>query len=176
MSMMSGKGAKASIEQDHESHLTVHAPLMQMLAQDQTKQGELSVLKAHMAEHQAFAYLLQMQMTMGMQMPDPQMLMDPQVQNQIAMQAAQALQQQQQQQQAANPPPPSPTAVMMEDIKQKRESALLKHQEAELRAETEAFKVQTEFESDQLKIEADKEMAKEKNETSMAIEGMKNRK
>lgn len=175
IAILSGKGAKASIEQDHQSHMVVHAPILQMLSQDPTKQGELSIAKAHIAEHQAFEYLLQMQMSMGMQMPDAQMLQDPQVQNQIAMMAAKALQEQQQQQLAQNPPPPSPTAVMMEDIKQKRESALLKHEEAELRAETEAFKVQTEFESDQLKIDSEKEIAKEKNETSLAIAEIKSK-
>lgn len=175
ISILGGKGAKASIEQDHQSHMVVHAPILQMFSQDQTKQVELSIVKAHIAEHQAFEYLLQMQMSMGMQMPDAQMLQDPQVQNQIAMMAAKVLQEQQQQQQAQNPPPPSPTAVMMEDIKQKRESAILKHEEAELRAETEAFKVQTKFESDQLKMDSDKEIAKEKNETSLSIAEMKSK-
>jgi len=173
MSMLNGKGAKASIEQDHASHRIVHASLIQMLSQDPTKQGELAIAKAHDTEHQTFEYLLQMQMSMGMQMPDPRMLQDPQIQNQIAMAAAQALQQQQQQQAQANPPPPSPTAVMMEDIKQKRESALLKHQESELKAETEAFKVQTKFETDQLQMDLDKELAEEKNKTSLAIASMK---
>lgn len=175
ISMLSSKGAKASIEQDHKSHMVVHAPILQMLSQDPTKQGELSIVKAHIAEHQAFEYLLQMQMSMGMQMPDAKMLQDPQVQNQIAMAAAQALQQQQQQQAQANPPPPSPTAVMMEDIKQKREASLLKKEESELRAETEAFKVQTQFESNQAKMELEKELAKEKNETSLAIAQMKSK-
>lgn len=176
IAILTGKGAKASIEQDHQSHRIVHAQLIQMLSQDPSKQNELAIAKAHDAEHQAFEYLLQMQMAIGMQMPDPQALMNPQIQNEIAMMAAQALQQQQQQQMAENPPPPSPTAVMMEDIKQKRESAILKHQEAELRAETEAFKTQTQFESNQLRLEADKEIAREKNETSMAIQGIKERK
>lgn len=175
IAMLSGKGAKASIEQDHQSHRVVHASLIQMLSQDPSKQGELAIAKAHDTEHQAFEYLLQMQMSMGMQMPDPEALKDPQVQNQIAMMAAQAIQQQQQQQQAQNPPPPSPTAVMMEEIKQKRESAILKKEESELRAETEAFKVQTQFESDQAKMDLDKELAKEKNETSLAIASMKSK-
>jgi hypothetical protein len=173
MNMLSGKGAKASIDQDHQSHMIVHGPIMQMLSQDPTKQNELAVVKAHITEHQVLEYLLQMQMSMGMKMPDPQALQDPQVQNQIAMMAAKVVQEQQQQQQAQNPPPPSPTAVMMEEIKQKREAALLKKEESELRAETEAFKVQTEFESNQSKMEVEKELAKEKNETSLAIAKMK---
>ena len=92
IAILTGKGAKASIEQDHQSHRIVHAQLIQMLSQDPSKQNELAIAKAHDAEHQAFEYLLQMQMAIGMQMPDPQALMNPQIQNEIAMMAAQALQ------------------------------------------------------------------------------------
>lgn len=175
MNILGGKGARASIEQDHASHRIVLGSLIQMLSQDPSKQGELAMAKAHDTEHQTFEYLLQMQMAMGMQMPDPQALQDPQVQNQIAMAAAEAVQKQQQEQAQVNPPPPSPTAVMMEDIKQKREAALLKKEESELRAETEAFKVQTQFEGNQAKMELEKELATEKNKTSLAIASMKSK-
>jgi hypothetical protein len=170
MAIILGKGAKAGIQQDHQAHIIVHSQAGQQLAQDPAK---AALMQAHISEHQAFMYLMQMQQAMGMQMPPEQALKDPQVQNQIAMAAAQAAQQLQQQQQAQNPPPLDPNVVMLKDIEQRREASHLKHEEAQLRAETEAFKVQTQFESSKVKMDVDKEMAKDRNEVTLAIAKMK---
>lgn len=174
VNIIMGKSAKAGLDQDHPSHIITHTPLIQQLMQDpQTNEQKIAALQAHIAEHNAMAYLIQMQQAMGMQMPDPQMLRDPQVQNQIAMMAAQATQQAQQQQQAQNPPPLDPNMVMLKDIEQRREESLLKHEEAQLRAELDAYKAQTQFESNKLKMDVEREMAKEKNEVELAIASMK---
>jgi hypothetical protein len=172
MNIINGKGAKAGIEQDDDAHIMSHSMLMQIpaVAQDQQK---MAVTQAHISEHQANKYLKQIQMAMGMQMPDPQALQDPQMQNQVAMMAAQATQQMQQEQQAQNPPPLDPNAVMLQDIEQRREASHLKLEEAQLRAETEAFKTQTQFESGKVKMELEKKLAKDKNETSLTIARMK---
>lgn len=177
MAITLGKGVKAGIQQDHQSHRIVHAPLIQQLMQqaqqDPTVAQKLAVAKAHDAEHQALAYLVEMQQAMGMQMPPEQALQDPQVQNQIAMAAAEATQKLQEQQQAQNPPPPNESQVLMADIEQRREASHLKHDEAQLRAETEAFKVQTQFESEKVKMDVNKDMAKERNEVTLTVAKMK---
>jgi hypothetical protein len=173
MSLVMGKGAKAAIQQDHSAHRIVHAPIIQALSQDPAKQAELAAAKAHDAEHQAMEYLVQIQQAMGQQMPDPQALQDPQIQNQIAMMAAQAVQQLQQQQQAQNPPPPNPAEVMLKDIQQREEAARLKHEEAQQKVELEAFKAQTQFESSKAKMDVEKELARDKNEVNLAIAKMK---
>lgn len=173
MALLTGKGAKAGIQQDHASHMIVHAPIMQTLSQDQTKQTELAAAKAHIAEHQAMEYLIQIQQAMGQQMPNPQALQDPQIQNQIAMMAAQAVQRLQQQQQAQNPAPPNPTEVMMKDIQQREEAARLKHEESQDRIELEAFKTQTQFESSKAKMDVEKELSIAKNEVDLTIAKMK---
>jgi hypothetical protein len=170
MNMINGKGAKASIEQNHEAHIMAHSQIAQMIGQDQAK---MALLQAHLSEHQALMYLVQIQQMMGMQMPDAQMLQNPEVQNQIAMMAAKAAQEAQQQQQAQNPPPLDPNMVMLKDIEQRREESLLKHEDAQLKAETEAYKAQTKFESDKLKMEVERELAKDKNEVSLEIASMK---
>lgn len=170
MSIILGKGVKAAIQQDHQAHLISHSQLAQQVGQDP---GKGAILQAHIAEHQAFMYLIQMQQAMGFQMPDEQALKDPQVQNQIAMAAAQAVQQMQTQQQAQNPPPLDANKVLMAEIEQKREASLLKHEEAQLRAETEAFKTQTQFESNKVKMDVEKELAKDKNDVSLTIAKMK---
>lgn len=174
VNIMMGKTAKAGLDQDHQAHKITHAPLIQQLAQDpQNNAQKIAALQAHIAEHDAMAYLIQMQQAMGIQMPQPEMLKDPQVQNKIAMMAAQASQQLQQQQQAQNPPPLDPNMVMLKDIEQRREESLLKHEEAQLRAELDAYKAQTQFESNKLKMDVEREMAKEKNEVELAIASMK---
>lgn len=167
MNAMNGKPLKASIDQDHQAHIITHMPF----AADPNVQ-------AHIKEHQAMQYLIEMQMKMGFQMPDPQMLQDPQVQNQIAIKAAQVTQaemeQQQQQQQEAQPI--DPNEVMMADIAQKREEAILRDKDAHLKAEVEAFKSQQKFETEKMKVEADKEMAADKNEVELLVTEMKTNK
>ena len=170
MSIINGKGVKAGIEQDHQSHIIVHSQVGQQLAQDPQK---AALMQAHISEHQSFMYLIQMQQAMGQQMPQGDALRDPQIQNQIAMAAAHAAQQLQQQQQAQTTPPLDPNVVMLKDIEQRREASHLKHEEAQLRAETEAFKVQTQFESNKVKMDVDKELAREKNDVTLTIANMK---
>lgn len=177
MAIMLGKGAKAGIQQDHQSHQIVHGALIQQLtqqaAQDPAAAQKLGVIKSHNAEHQAFQYLMEMQQAMGMQMPPEQALQDPQVQNQIAMAAAEATQKLQQEQQAQIPPPLDQNKIMMAEIEQRREASHLKHEEAQLRAETEAFIAQTQFESEKVKMDVNKELAKDKNEVTLTIAKMK---
>ncbi len=168
---MMNKPLKAGLDQQHEAHIAVHGDFLQKVGEKNPQTA--AQLTAHIAEHTAMQYLVTMQAQMGMQMPDAQQLQDPQVQNAIAVHAAQIIQQQQQQAAAQNPPPLDPNQVMMADVEQRREAAHLKHEEAQLRAETEAFKAQSKFESEKAKLEAQKEMAEEKNDVTLAVEQMK---
>lgn len=174
MNVMQSKGVKAGIEQAHEAHIAVHSGMLQDLAKDQqTNAQKISVMQAHISEHQAFMYLMQMQQAMGFPMPDAEQLKDPQVQNQIAMAAAQAAQQLAQQQQEQEQKPIDPNQVLMMDIEQRREASHLKHEEAKLRAETEAFKAQSQFESNKVKMDVEKELAGDKLEVELEIAKMK---
>lgn len=169
MNAMNGKALKASIEQDHQAHIISHS--IPQFAQDPNMQ-------AHIREHQSMQYLIEMQMKMGMQMPDPQALQDPEVQNQIALKAAQATQaeMEQAQQQQASQQPIDPNQVMMADIAQRREEAILRDKDAHLKAEVEAFKSQQKFETEKMKVEANMEMSKEKNEVELMVNEMKTNK
>lgn len=155
MNLMQSKPVKAALWQDHESHMATHA----MLAQQGNQQAS-----AHIQEHQAMKYYLDMQMAMGMQMPPLEQAQDPQIQNDIALKAAQVARQQQQQQ--AQQQPIDPNAVMMADIAQRRDAA-------ELKAQTEAFKSQLKFEGDKSKMETQKDIAEEKNQTDLEIQHLK---
>ena len=169
MHMMQGKPAKAELWQDHQAHMMVH----QLLMQDQ---NSAPIAQAHVREHQAMQFLIEMQQAMGIpQMPDIQQLQNPEVQNQIAMMAAQAAKEMLEKQQAemeANKPM-DPNMLLMADIQQKQQANQLKHEDSQLRAETEAFKSQLKFESEKSKLEAQQDMAIEKNQTDITIEQMK---
>lgn len=84
-----GEGTKAFIEQDHQAHLTAHRTWWeQMVPDDMRKQLEPAYI-AHMAEHLAFHYQLQVLQQLGL---GPEALEDPQLAQQLAGAAAQVAQ------------------------------------------------------------------------------------
>lgn len=149
--MMTGKPVKAFIEQDHAAHNIVHA----VLINDPNSNPEVVASSmAHMAEHNAYAFQLQIQQMVGFQMPDDEENLPMEAQNQIAMMVAQSIQAQQQQQQAEAPPPPlDPAVVMLEEVKVKDKGIDKKAEADQLKAETEAFKAQLNYEAEMKKIE-----------------------
>lgn len=164
MNAMQGKPLMASIEQDHQAHIITHTPY----AQDPN-------VAAHIKQHEAFQYLIDMQMAMGLMMPNPEMLMNPEIQNQIAIKAAQVTQQKmdEQQQQAQAQQPIDPSQLMAADIAQREAKTISDEKIAHLKAETEAFKTQMKFEGEKLKVESTKENAQEKNEKDLLLAQMK---
>ena len=166
MNSLQGKPLKAELWQDHPAHILCH----QVFAEQNPDVAP--VLMAHIKEHQALNYFIQMQMSMGMQMPtDQNMLSNPEVQNQIALKAAEVSMQQQQA--AQQQKPPEPTEVMMAEVEQKREAAHLKFDEAKMRTETEAFKAQLKFESEKEKLKAEQEMEQDRIDRDLEIAHVK---
>lgn len=113
---MMGKPLKAYQEQDHQSHIALHQQVMATMPKDHPG---LPSLQAHIQEHMATAYLIQMQQMTGIQlvMPDEDMESLPiEVENKIAQQAAQAVQQMQQEQQK-----PSPEELEMQAEQQRKD-------------------------------------------------------
>ena len=154
---MEGKPIKAAVWQDQDAHIKVHETFS-------LQNPDIEALKAHIHEHRALKYVLEMQMALGYQLPPLEQMQDPQVQNAIAMQAAQIAAQQEAQAQEQSPPPIDPSIVMLEEIKQKDRAAQLKNEEAKMRTELEAFKTQQRFETDKRKAEVDMQIAEEKAE------------
>jgi hypothetical protein len=87
------------------------------------------------------------------------------------MMAAQASQQMKKEQEGKQPPDPS--TVMAMDIQQHADAAQLKHQEADTKAQTEAFKATLKYETDMKKIEAQKQIADERNAIDLEIADIK---
>ena len=181
MDALAGKPIQAGIEQDHDAHMAVHAafladPNIVEKIPDVMKEQVFSIIASHQAQHVAFKYLVEMQMKMGMQMPDEQMLQNPEVQNQIALQAAQIAQaemeRQAEEQKAQNI---DPNAIMMADIEQRREAAYLKDEETKLKAKTDIHKSQLKFETEKLKMKTQKEISHEKNQKEEHLAHIKTR-
>lgn len=137
MNLMQGKAARASLEQDHQSHMIVH----EMILNDPTANPQIiAETLAHIAAHKSMIYMLEMQTKTGMQLPEDPSQLPMEAQNQIAMAAAQAMMQDKQQQEQNMPPPPlDPAVVMLEDVK-------VKEANAELKAQTDSFKAQLDYE------------------------------
>ena len=149
--LIQGKAAVSSIEQDHQSHMIVHG----IILNDPASPPEIiaSVI-AHNASHMAFKMMLDMQQMMGMQLPENPYELPMEVQNQIAMMAANAIMNQQQQMQEKTPPPSlDPALVMLEEVKVKDKGIDEKAKADQLKAETEAFKAQLNYEAEMKKIE-----------------------
>lgn len=179
MNALKGAPLMAAMWQDHASHIASHAAILtnqevMNSIPDTMKQNVINALVAHNQEHIAMQYAISQQMQMGMQMPDPQMLQDPQIQNAIALKSAQVAQQQiaaQMAEQKANMI--DPNAIMMADIEQRREASYLKDNETKLKAETDIHKSQLKFETEKLRMKTQKEIAKEKSIKEQTIAHIK---
>jgi hypothetical protein len=184
--VLKGKPAKAFIEQNHQAHIAVHmAPmqdpkLQQLLGMNpQMAQQLQAAMMAHINEHIGFEYRLQIEKTMGMQLPpmpkdgDEPAQMPPEMADQIAQMAAQASQQllmqnqQQAQQQQAQQQMQDPIIQLQQQelqIKQgelQRKSAkdqldaMLKQQQLEVERERIASQARTAGAQMAVKVSAD---------------------
>lgn len=78
-----GKPLKAAEYQDHDAHIASHSPIAQ----------NNPPLQAHINEHLAFKMRVQVQQMIGQPLPPPGQKMPPQLENQLAVMVAQAMQQ-----------------------------------------------------------------------------------
>jgi len=147
--MMLGQPAKVGEAQDDDAHMAVH----QLILMDpNVAEDKKAIAMAHVGEHQASKMRKQILMTAGIQLPpqegdQPQQL-DPEMENQIAMAAAQASQQlqeqlQQQMAQAQGQNPEDPNGAMAQALMQKNELDA-QHQQQKLIFDTEKLRVETE--------------------------------
>lgn len=112
MALTMERPVKSFPDQDHQAHLIVHQQWLETLAPPELQQRMQAPALAHMAEHIAWAYFLQMQQAMGMPLPAAPMgagqPMPPEQENALALMAAQAVQLMAQQQ---PPAPVDPAAI-----------------------------------------------------------------
>jgi len=112
-----------------------------------------------------------MQQLLGQELPPLEQIQDPNIQNTIALAIANVLPPVEADQGQA---PVDPNALLMADIQQKQAETAAKERIANLKAETDIFKAQLDFEKEKAKIESNEDMAKLKSETELTKQEYQN--
>ena len=164
------KPVKAFIEQNHEAHIQAHMAaiqnpkIVQLMQMNPQAQAIMAAAMAHINEHIAFEYRKQVEMAIGMPLPNEEQnkQVPPELADQIAMMTAQASQQltqqaqQQAQQQAAQQKMQDPIVQMqMQELQLKQQDLQLKAQKQQIDAASKADQLEIE----KSRIEAQKEIA-----------------
>jgi hypothetical protein len=168
--ILTGKPAKAFMEQDHDAHIAVHTSMLQnpkiMGLIQQTPQGQaiVAAMMAHINEHLGFAYRREVEQAVGLLLPteEQEKNMAPEVAAQVAQLSAQASMQitqnaqaqaaqQQAQQQAQDPI----VQMQQQELQIKMQELQLKAQKQQIEAAAKADQIRVE----EARIEAQKEIA-----------------
>ena len=146
MDLMQGKPVKAGIEQNHDAHIVVHEGV----------QNEQSA--AHIQEHMALKFMLQMQNEMGIDISqiDPD---DQEAQNMLALKAAEAITALGLANNLDENKQLDPNELIRAEIEQKREESMIRKQIADDQLEADTFKTQLHFEETKQKLQLEKEKA-----------------
>ena len=168
--LLTGKPVKAFIEQNHPAHIAVHMaamqdPKIQQLMQMNPQAPAIqAAAMAHVNEHIAFEYRKQIELAMGMPLPDKEQSkqVSPELADKIAMMAAQASaqltqkNQQEAQQQAAQAQQQDPVIQMQQqELQLKQEELKLKQEKQKIDAAAKADQLRIE----QSRIDTQKEIA-----------------
>jgi hypothetical protein len=172
--MLTGKPMKAFVEQNHDAHMMAHnafiqSPMVQQMAKmNPAGQQQIMAMMAHINEHMAFKYRLEVEKMIGQSLPpmaergEEHQEIPKEMADQIAIAAAQATQQlvmQQQQaaqQQAAQQQMQDPVIQMqMQELQIKQQELQLKAQKQQMEAAEKADRLRIEQE----RINAQKEIA-----------------
>tara|TARA_R110002051_G_scaffold2190_2_gene11303 strand:- start:3144 stop:5585 length:2442 start_codon:yes stop_codon:yes gene_type:complete len=152
-----GVSLKAFLEQNHDAHIAAHMAFMQNPMVQQNPEA-LSALQAHIQEHQAMKYRIQIQQILaqqGVELPPEGQPIPMEVQNQIAMLAAQATQQITGQEQAL---------IEAQQIAEQQPQIDLAQQQLDLQE----AEIQRKSQSDQLRAQTDLAKAQLSSETELA--------
>jgi hypothetical protein len=165
MRALSGAPLGVAPWQNHLAHIQVHQAFL-------TQNPHLSpVLMAHIAEHQAQLYAIQMQMMTGEELPLNEDI-PPAVQNQVALTVASALRELGPQE-PETPQPIDPQQLIALDIEERAEASRRKSEEVEIKAMMEKLKAQMKFQTELIKEDNKAAIAHEKNQTDLIISQMK---
>jgi hypothetical protein len=167
---ITGKPLKAFIGQNHTAHIQIHMNAMQdpkiaqIIGQNPQAQTIMAAMMAHINEHVAFEYRLQIEKEMGVSLPtkDQNKKVDEAFANQLAAMAAEASQklfnqhtneakQQQAQQQMQDPV----VQMQQQELQIKMQELQLKQQKQQVEAAAKADQLNIE----KARIEAQKEIA-----------------
>jgi hypothetical protein len=166
MNILLGKPFKVEVWQNHPAYILILGTATQR-PEVQDKPEVLAAIKADITQRQAYQYFIEMQQLLGFELPPLDQLQDPQIQNTIALQLAQRLEETGATTANTESAPIDPNALLMADIQQKQAETVAKEKIANLKAETDIFKAQLDFEKEKAKIESAEDIAKLKSETEL---------
>ena len=197
MNLLTQKPVKAFLEQNHQAHIQAHMSAMQspkiqqLLQMNPAAQMIVASTMAHINEHLAFQYRIEVEQAMGVPLPpmqekgDEKQNIPPQLADQVAMLAAQASQQllqreqQEMAQQQAQQQMQDPVVQMqMQELQLKMKDLELKAQkqatdaaakDAQLRIEEARIAAQKEIAA--MQVAANAAAAKDKLHKGMELEG-----
>lgn len=175
MNVLMGKPMKAFAYQDHEAHIAVHQAFMQdpkiaaSIGQNPAAQQMMGAMMAHIAEHTAYAYRLQVEQQLGIPLPEYDeenntAPIDPQVEKQFAPLIAQAAQRTMMMNQAQAAQQQNQAAAQNPELQLQQAELALKQVESQRKAQNDNFDHQVamrraEIEERRLKLEAAKAQA-----------------
>jgi hypothetical protein len=157
--VLMGKPVKAFIEQNHQAHIQVHMSaiqnpkIQQMLQMNPAAQAIMAAAMAHVNEHVAFEYRLQVEQAMGMALPSEEQnkQVSPELADQIAMLAAQASQQLLQRDQQAAQQQQAQQKMQDPVVQMQMQELQLRQQDLQLKAQKQAADAAAK--ADQIEIE-----------------------
>lgn len=164
--LLTGKPVTAGIMQEHDAHMAVHS----LLTQDQSTDPQvMAAAHAHVQEHLALKFLVEMQAKIGFEMPPDPTKIPPEQENQIAIAAAQVAQQKlaeiQAQQGAPQPDPAVITAqALTEEVKLKGKQNEDQNEIDKKKLEIEEQKVQGDLSIRQQELQLKSEIELYKNQ------------
>jgi hypothetical protein len=145
MNLLNGKPAKAFLEQDHDAHLAVHMsaaqdPAMQkIIGQNPMASVLQQALQAHLMEHMAFKYRVDIEKQMGVSLPQEDEEMPIEMQNQVSRLAAEA----------------APLVLQMHSQKAAQEAAMAQQQDPSVIAQQQDLQLRQK----ELEMKAQKDLA-----------------
>ena len=172
MNIINGKPVKAFLDQDHEAHMAVHLafagdPKIRELVGQSQKAGMIqAAMEAHVAEHIAFQYRLEIEKQLGVPLPPSDEALPVDVENEVARLTAPAAEKLLQ----------SNTAeAQQEKAQQQAEDPILQMQKAELQIKQEEVKIKgmktiADIELDKAKLQLEKDKAIVGTQKDVALE------
>ena len=165
MNMINGSPVKAFLFQDHKAHIEVHRtfrddPLVREMVGQNPKAPQMqAAMEAHLAEHIAFQYRLEIEKQLGVPLPEEGEVMPENIQNQVARLSADAAQKLLQQNQAD---------ASQRQAQKLQEDPLIQMQQEELRMKVQ--KTQADIELDKAKLMLEQEKLSTNVQRDMILE------
>lgn len=172
--VITGEAIQVYKTQDHGSHKIVHQNMIDQLSADETQDNssKIAELQSHNSDHDMWLYLAEMQAMSGVELPEDVESIPEQIQNQISIQAAKALEKKAKEDAKDNPPPVDPNEVMMRELDVKEQELQLKAQQNQAQLELDQQKLQAEEGRKSVELQIKMKQI-ELEEKQLALEQMK---